>query len=79
MPEQQLNRLQEIASRFGESVEDLARVSIEEMLAQPDETFERAADHVLKKNDELYRHLASEATLKRDWDRPEEDAACADL
>ena len=58
LPEHQLNRLQEIAGRFGVSPEDLARVSIEEMLAQPDERFERAADHVLKKNDELYRRLA---------------------
>jgi plasmid stability protein len=58
LPEQQFDRLREIACRFGLSVEDLARISIEEMLAQPDEKFERAADHVLKKNDELYRRLA---------------------
>jgi antitoxin FitA len=58
LPEHQLNRLQEIAARFGVSAEDLARISIEEMLTQPDEKFERAADHVLKKNDDLYRRLA---------------------
>ena len=58
LPEEKLDRLEVIAGRFGVSVEDLARVSIEEMLAQSDEEFERAADYVLKKNEQLYRRLA---------------------
>jgi hypothetical protein len=51
-------RLQEIACRLGISVEDLARVSLEELLAAPDERFEHAADYVLKKNEDLYRRFA---------------------
>jgi hypothetical protein len=38
--------------------EDLARVGIEELLRQPDEKFELAADYILTKNSELYGRLA---------------------
>jgi hypothetical protein len=55
---EQMARLQDIANRLGISIEDLARVSIEELLAAPDERFEQAANYVLKKNEELYRRLA---------------------
>lgn len=55
---EQMARLQDIAGRLGISIEDLARMSIEELLSAPDEGFERAADYVLKKNEELYRRLA---------------------
>jgi predicted transglutaminase-like cysteine proteinase len=58
LAEEQVKRLQEIATKFGLSVEDLARVGVEELLAHPDEKFERAVDYVLKKNEELYRRLA---------------------
>lgn len=58
LSEEHLSKLKEIASRLGVSVEDLARMSIEELLAQPEERFERAADYVLEKNAELYRRLA---------------------
>lgn len=58
LPSEQLLKLREIANRLGISAEDLARMSIEELLAQPEEDFERAADYVLKKNAELYRRLA---------------------
>jgi predicted transcriptional regulator len=51
-------KLQEIADRFNIKAEDLARVSIEELLTRPDESFQRAADRVLSKNAELYRRLA---------------------
>jgi hypothetical protein len=40
------------------TVEDLARVGIEELLSRPDEAFQQAADYVLRKNAELYRRLA---------------------
>lgn len=58
LPDEHLSRLREIANRLKVSVEDLARMSIEELLAQPEENFERAADYVIKKNAELYRRLA---------------------
>ena len=58
LADEHLLKLREIAGRLGVSVEDLARMSIEGLLAQPEESFEGAADYVLKKNAELYRRLA---------------------
>ena len=58
LSEDRLVRLQEIASRFNVRTEDLARVGIEELLRQPDETFKQAAEYILSKNAELYRRLA---------------------
>ena len=58
LSDEHLLRLQEIAERFGVSPEELARVSVEELIARPDERFEQAARHVLEKNEELYRRLA---------------------
>jgi antitoxin FitA len=52
------SKLQETATRHGVTPEELARVSIEELLSQPDEAFERALDYVLAKNSELYQRLA---------------------
>jgi predicted transcriptional regulator len=51
-------KLKELAGRFSISLEDLVRVSIDELLARPDEVFEKAAEYVLNKNSELYRRLA---------------------
>ncbi|HEV7472666.1 MAG TPA: hypothetical protein VGN90_01385 [Pyrinomonadaceae bacterium] len=51
-------RLREIAERPSVSIEDLARMSIEELLTALDERFDRAANYVLKKNEDLYRQLA---------------------
>ncbi|MDP2603200.1 MAG: DNA-binding protein [Deltaproteobacteria bacterium] len=58
LSEDRLIRLQEIASRVNVRAEDLARVGIEELLRQPDETFKQAAEYILSKNSELYRRLA---------------------
>jgi antitoxin FitA len=55
---ERLARLQEMAAHFKVSPEELARVSIEDLLARPDDAFERAVTEVLKKNAELYRRLA---------------------
>ncbi len=53
-----LAKLREMADRHGISPEELARVSIEELLTRPEEEFQRAVDLVLEKNAELYRRLA---------------------
>jgi predicted transcriptional regulator len=58
LPEDRLAKLREIAARLNVTPEDLARVSIEELLTRPDETFNQAAEYVLQKNSELYRRLA---------------------
>jgi predicted transcriptional regulator len=58
LSDDRLAKLREIADRFKIEVEDLARVSIEELVTRPEESFQRAADYVLHKNAELYRRLA---------------------
>jgi hypothetical protein len=47
-----------MAARLHISPEELARAGVEELLARPEETCQRAIDYVLKKNAELYRWLA---------------------
>lgn len=58
LSDDELAKLQEIADRHGITPEELARVSIEELLARPEEEFQRAVKFVLEKNAELYRRLA---------------------
>jgi len=58
LSDEHMQRLRETAERYGVSPEDLARVSVEELIARPDEKFEQAAKYVLDKNEELYRRLA---------------------
>ena len=58
LSEDRLAKLQEIADRFNIKTEDLARLSIEELLTRPEESFHQAANHILQKNAELYRRLA---------------------
>ena len=55
---QQLRRLEEAASKLNVTIYDLAMAAINELLAKPENDFERAAERVLKKNAELYRRLA---------------------
>jgi hypothetical protein len=58
LSDDRLAKLREIADRFNIKAEDLARVSIEELLTRPEELFQQVADHVLPKNAELYRRLS---------------------
>jgi antitoxin FitA len=58
LTEARLQELEEVAVRLGVSVDTLVRVSVEELLAKPDESFRDPLDYVLKKNEELYRRLA---------------------
>jgi len=58
LPDDRLAKLREIAERLNITAEDLARVSIEELLTRPEESFQQAADYILHKNAELYRRLA---------------------
>lgn len=57
LPDDRMLKLQEVATRLRVTPEELARLSIEELLASPEETFQQAVDYVLKKNAELYRRL----------------------
>ncbi len=59
LPSERLQKLREMALKFGVSMEELVRLSVEDMLTQPEEQFRKAAQYVLKKNAELYRRLAA--------------------
>ena len=58
LSEEHAKRLQELASRLHIAPEELVQVSVEELLARPDDQFQQALNQVLKKNAELYRRLA---------------------
>ena len=58
IPDDRLLRLKEAAARLGISAEELVRLSIDALLARPEEEFKSAMDYVLKKNADLYRRLA---------------------
>jgi antitoxin FitA len=59
LPNDRLQKLREMAQKFGISTEELVRVSVEDMLTQPEDQFRKAAQYVLKKNAELYKRLAA--------------------
>ena len=50
--------LKDKAKHYGLPLEELLAASIENLVIQPEEEFERAVKHVLVKNRELYRRLA---------------------
>lgn len=58
LPTERLERLKRVAERLQVTPEDLIRVSIEELLTQPEEDFQQALEYVLKKNANLYKRLA---------------------
>lgn len=58
LPEDHVEKLKEAATRLNISPEELVRLSIEDLLARPDDAFQRAADYVMKKNADLYQRLA---------------------
>ncbi len=58
LPADRWQKLREVAAQYRITPEDLVRVSVEEILACPEEEFRQALDHVLDKNVELYRRLA---------------------
>ena len=51
-------KLRDEAARFGVEAADLARAALVDLLRNEDEDFRKAADPVLRKNEELYRRLA---------------------
>ena len=58
LPDETVTRLEDAAQKIGVSADDLLRMSVEEKLARLDESFQKAAEHVLSKNAELYKRLA---------------------
>jgi predicted transcriptional regulator len=57
-PDEHLEKLQQIASRLNVAPEELLRISVEELITHPDEAFQHAAEHVLRKNADLFRRMA---------------------
>ncbi len=58
LSDDQLQKLQQIATLFQVAPEELVRVSVEELLSRPEEEFRKALEYVLQKNTELYQRLA---------------------
>jgi hypothetical protein len=58
LPPEAERRLAEVAKRLNVPVQDLASAAVRDLISQPPEDFERAAQRVLEKNRELYRRLA---------------------
>jgi hypothetical protein len=51
-------KLSDVAGQLQITPEELVAASIEDLLAQPEDSFNTALESVLKKNAELYRRLA---------------------
>jgi hypothetical protein len=58
LDESQGARLREEAARLGVEPAALARAALVDLLRGEDEAFQKAAEQVLRKNEELYRRLA---------------------
>lgn len=52
------DRLEALAEQLGMSLEEVAKVSIDDQLKRLDREYEDAAEQVLSKNAELYRRLS---------------------
>ena len=58
IPDDRLLKLKEIADHYQLTPEELLLVSLEELLARPEDEFHNAVSYVLKKNADLYQRLA---------------------
>ena len=56
--EDRFQKLQNLARQFNIPTEELLRVSFEELVARPQEDFQKALEHVLDTYKELYKRLA---------------------
>ena len=58
IPEDRLQKLNEMAAHLHVAPEELIRASVEDLLIRPEEEFRHALDYVLEKNTDLYQRLA---------------------
>ena len=58
LSEDRLQKLQNLAKQFKIPTEELLRVSFEELVARPQEDFQKALEYVLETYKELYKRLA---------------------
>lgn len=58
LSEDRLQNIQELARKFNIVPEELLRVSFEELVARPQDDFQKALEYVLETYKELYKRLA---------------------
>ncbi len=58
LADDQMAQLREVAERYGIAPEEIARLSLEDLLSRSDESIQAQIDHVIEKNKELYQRLA---------------------
>ena len=58
LDEVQSQRLRDLALALKVDANELARVAINDLVSRPADDFDRAVQHVLEKDRELYRRLA---------------------
>ncbi len=58
LADDQMAQLREVAERYGIAPEEIARLSLEDLLSRSDESIQAQIDHVIEKNNELYQRLA---------------------
>ncbi len=57
LADDQMAQLREVAERYGIAPEEIARLSLEDLLSRSDESIQAQIDHVIEKNKELYQRL----------------------
>jgi predicted DNA-binding protein len=55
---EELQRLKALGEREGLTIDQIVRLGVQDLINQPDDTFQKAAERILQKNAELYRRLA---------------------
>ena len=58
LADDQMAQLREVAERHGIAPDEIARLSLEDLLSCSDESIQAQIDHVIEKNKELYQRLA---------------------
>jgi hypothetical protein len=58
LSEERLQNIRELAKKFNIAPEELLRVSFEELVARPQEDFQKTLEYVLETYKELYKRLA---------------------
>jgi hypothetical protein len=58
LDDEQSRRLLEISRALNVDPSELAKAAINDLVSRPSDDFDRAAQHVLEKNRELYRRLS---------------------
>ena len=56
--DEEMRQLEELSKREGLTVEQIVRLSINDFIDHPDDSFRAAARRVMEKNAELYRRLS---------------------